>query len=218
MLKKIKPPPKGSVKTSALAVSKQFGRDAATVKEVTASGMWLRWAKAVPEFHPEVKFIGAGTQADKGMLGKIGLEWGDIGEVVLEYVIENWIKFGKEAKSQKELKDFPELPHLPFFIRHAAVGMNMYLSREQEKKPVQLAAKALVQEGTEQVAPAKRIGKITLKKGSGMGDNSASLLSDIGLGPANETPPLPPVVNEEDRPLTYEEIVAKGAFWKKKKA
>lgn len=206
--------PKGP--TSATEIQQKLHSPAAVKNEVNATEMYKVWATTVPKHCSSVKFVGPFNMKEKGQMSMLVKHWGaDRAGLCLEYVLSHWISFAKYVKEKADCKGYPEVPTVDFLIKFKDFGMNFYLNRKKE--PVQLAAQETSIPAP--VPPVKKIGKITLKKGKLHDENCVTLAAE-GSAPV-ETPTVPaasPVVEaeDEDKPITLEELLAMKPFIKVK--
>jgi len=170
------------VPTTAAKVSSTLLAPKATdLKNMNASKMYKVWVSFVPEFHPSIKFVGTFTEKQKGMISSLVTLWGDNSGLVLKYVIEHWVKFGKLVMSSVGTKTFPDVPSPEKVFQYRVLAMNFYLASSVSK------------DGSVQLIATKKIGNITIKK--------IGVSKDVQIVEENTQ-------EVEDKPATLEEILA----------
>lgn len=125
--------------------------------ESIGASMYKLWASSIPKHHPEVKFIGAFTLAQKAMITRLAKGWGLPAEKALAHVIEHWVSFGKYLREVADVKSVPQIPVLEFLVKHSSMAMNFYLKQGS----VQLSAKKVPEKTMGSVVVS---GKISIKK------------------------------------------------------
>lgn len=149
--------PKTSKGPSSSAAVLAQKLSAGNPKEKTGAIMYKVWASSIPKFHPEVKFVGSFTVAQKAMITRLASGWGAPAEKALAHVVEHWVSFGKYLREVADVKSVPQVPVLEFLVKHSSMAMNFYLKQGS----VQTTAKSV---------PARTVGsvvvsgKISIKK------------------------------------------------------
>lgn len=94
-------------------------------------------------------------QKEIGMLKKLGKDLGDKAPVVLNFVLNNWWRFAREAAADAGTGSWPDHPNIAFLLKHHAVAANLLQSiAEQEQKKQLLMAKHEIQKHSQPVSKA----------------------------------------------------------------
>lgn len=150
---KVTKSPKGPTSSASVLVQKLSAGDP---KEKIGATMYKLWASNIPKFHPEVKFIGAFTLAQKAMITRLATGWGAPAEKTLAHVIEHWVSFGKYLREVVGVKTVPQVPVLEFLVKHSSMAMNFFLKQSSLQTTAKPEVKTL---GSTVVS-----GRISIKK------------------------------------------------------
>jgi hypothetical protein len=111
-------------------VEKPTGVEEVNAKEIVAltkskksvSSMEFRW-------HSAMKMFGKEYQAplsvkEKSQLKRLGLLLGDQKFQVLDWCLENWLKFAGPASAEAGLNSYPQTPNVGFLLKYHAYAVN----------------------------------------------------------------------------------------------
>jgi hypothetical protein len=73
------------------------------------------------------------TQKERGQLKLLANALGPLTHEVIDWALENWLKFARRAESAAGLTTFPTEPHIGFLLAHCGVAVNMMQSVAEAK-------------------------------------------------------------------------------------
>lgn len=156
-------------------------------KDIDSCSMYEVWATTVPAHNPSVKFVGSFSQMQKGMMNTLSKSWGSDAKLVLAFVLSNWIKFCKLASASAGTKSYPDVPNATYLTKHRDVAMNFYLNKAVSKDA------ELVSQPVQLIAPVK----INVAKAQPPAPKAETI-----------TPPPVKTEEEDDQPMSLEELLA----------
>lgn len=212
MLKKIPKPVERKGPTSSGKIQTLLSPKTADLKDVTAMGMYKIWATTVPQFNEGVKFVAPFNMKQKGQMNMLVKLWdGHDPGTVLEYVLSHWVKFGKYVTVQTGIKTYPEAPSTDFLMKYGDAAMNFFLAKAVAKDIGLCAiqgALAVVEFAANCNDKPKPLGKIIFKKAGAAQTLDAPVAALVENTQLPVLSPLVPAEEDDDKPITYEELLA----------
>ncbi len=145
---------------------------------VSPQGLYLLWVNVVPDYHEGVGCQKPWTMAQKAQANKLISLWGpEHSREIMEHVIKDWVGFVKYCEDHSGAFKTPLLPTFQFLNKYGAEAKNYWLA----------APKAL--------PTIVKKGNLVFKKLSAPPPETVQLTAQ------------PPKVEDEDKPMTLEELL-----------
>lgn len=90
------------------------------------------WVKLVASKYSD--FVPAPTMKEIGQLKQIDKRSEGRGEVILRWVIPNWVEFISAVQKQAGWKNVPNKPHIGFLLQNVGIAANMSAPKKQAEK------------------------------------------------------------------------------------